>query len=206
MLKYVLWGFLGIVAVALVVSAVHLYKVQQKNKREMAAYAGQQKFVHNDLGKVLVVYYSLSGHTQEIAKDIAKMTGGDLYEIKTAAPVKASPLFYWQVRQQLKNKKYPALAPGMPDLGKYDVIFVGSPVWWYTVSTPVLSFLQQADFGGKKVVPFSTEGSNYGSFFKDFAENARNAVVLSGQSFNNLPQGYELEVNNKIAEWINSLQ
>ena len=85
------------------------------------------------------------------------------------------------------------------------MVFVGAPVWWYTIATPGLSFLQQADFQGKKVVPFSTQGSNYGSFFEDFTQRAKNAKLLTSADFNNLPAEYDRAVENKISRWLNSL-
>ena len=89
--------------------------------------------------------------------------------------------------------------------GIADTVFVGAPVWWYTVATPVLSYLKKTDFLGKKVVPFSTQGSNAGTFFADFAAKARNAVLLKGEQFNNLSDKYAKETDNKIAVWLNSL-
>ena len=205
MFKYLLYGLVVIVAAGLFATTWHLYKVAQKNKKEMAPYQGEAVSVDGSFGKVLVVYYSLTGHTKDIAERIASKTQADLYEIKTADKIDTTPWFYLKVRSQLKNGQYPALIGDMPDFLKYDRVFVGFPVWWYTVSTPMLSFLQQADFKGKKVVPFSTQGSNYGTFFEDFAQNARNAQLQKSASFNNLPAQYDTAVDNKIASWLNSL-
>ena len=65
--------------------------------------------------------------------------------------------------------------------------------------------MKQTDFGGRIVVPFSTQGSNYGSFFADFVKEAKNAEVDTAAAFNNLPEGYEREVDNKIVSWLNGL-
>lgn len=205
MWKYVLYVLVFAAIIGLVGGGIHLYRVSQKNKKEMAQYGGEDIAVNKKLGKVLVVYYSLSGHTKDIAERLQNKTGADLYEIKTAEEIKANPLFYAKVKQQLKNGDYPKLAGEMPDFGKYDLVFVGSPVWWYTVSTPVLSFLQDADFKGKKVVPFSTQGSNYGTFFEDFARQAKNAEIMPSANFNNLPEKYNVQVDNKISQWLNKL-
>lgn len=205
MWKYVLYVLVFAAIIGLVGGGIHLYRVSQKNKKEMAQYGGEDIAVNKKLGKVLVVYYSLSGHTKDIAERLQNKTGADLYEIKTAEEIKANPLFYAKVKQQLKNGDYPKLAGEMPDFAKYDLVFVGSPVWWYTVSTPVLSFLQDADFKGKKVVPFSTQGSNYGTFFEDFAHQAKNAEIMPSENFNNLPEKYDVQVDNKIAQWLNKL-
>lgn len=206
MMKYIVYAILAAVIIGMAAGALHLYKVSQKNKKEMAQYNQKEVLKQQSLGKVLVVYYSLSGHTKEIAEKVKILTNADIYEIKTAETLKANPAFYMKVKQQLKDGNYPKLAAPLPDMGQYDMIFVGSPVWWYTISTPVLSFLQQADFKGKKVVPFSTQGSNYGTFFEDFQQKAQNAVIQPAADFNNLPTKYDRAVENKIIKWINSLE
>lgn len=205
MLKYFLYLIAAAVVAGLLSGGIHLYRVAAKNKKEMKQYEGAPVEVQKKPGKVLVVYYSLSGHTKDIAEKIKAFTGADLYEIKTAENLKTTPWFYLTLRSQMKKKNYPQLAGEMPDFSQYDLIFVGAPVWWYTAATPMMSFLKQADFGGKKVVPFSTQGSNYGTFFKDFAVAAKNADLQTSASFNNLPDKYDQAVNNKIAEWINAL-
>ena len=182
MLKYLIYILLAAVVIGLIGSGVHLWRVARKNEKEMAPYAGEPVAVTKNLGRVLVVYYSLSGHTREIAEKIRQVTGGDLYEIKTTEKLDSSPWYYLTLRSQLKSGNYPSIENNFPQFAAYDTIFVGAPVWWYTIATPVLSFLQQADFGGKKVVPFSTQGSNYGTFFEDFAARAQNASLAKGAS------------------------
>lgn len=204
-MKYIFYTLLALIVIGLLAGGFHLYRVSQKNKKEMAQYSGPAEKLNQSLGKVLIIYYSLSGHTKDIAERIKSTTGGDIYEIKTAQEITSTPLMYTKIKQQLKNKDYPELSGNIPDFSQYDMIFIGSPVWWYTVSTPVLSFLKQTDFKGKKVVPFSTQGSNYGNFFSDFAENAQNAKLLKSASFNNLPDKYTPQIDNKITRWLNSL-
>ena len=150
----------------------------------MSAYEKEKITYNNNLGKVLVVYYSLSGHTKEIADKIKELTNADIYEIQTAEKINTTPWFYLTLRNQIKKGEYPQLKDPLPALEQYDVVFVGGPVWWYTLATPLSSYLKQTDFLGKKVVPFSTQGSNAG---------------------NNLPEKYNQAVDNKIALWLNSL-
>ena len=200
---------LSIVALGAVIGAgvggFHLYRVAQRNAEEMAPFEGKDVVARRLPGRTLIVYYSLSGHTKDIAERIQKMTGGELYEVKTAEKIKQTPWFYLTLRKQLKDKNYPKLSGSLPDFRQYDTIFVGGPVWWYTASTPMRAFLQQADFKGKKVVPFTTQGSNVGTYFEDFAQTAKNAKLLKSASFNNMPEKYDHAVDNKIATWINSL-
>lgn len=206
MLKYIFYLILIGIVIALIMSGFHLYRVAMRNKNEMAPYSGPAVQVDKNFGKVLVIYYSLSGHTKEIAEKIAQKTDADVYEIKTAERISQNPVMYYKIKQQLKSGQYPKLVGAMPDASQYDMIFVGAPVWWYTVATPGLSFLNEMDFQGKKVAPFSTQGSNFGTYFDDFAKKAKNAKLLQSASFNNLPEKYNPAVDNKIAVWLNSLQ
>ena len=205
MLKFVVYFVIAAVVVIAAASVWHLMRVAAGNKEEMLRYAGPEKEFTGHFGKALVVYYSLDGHTREIAEKIREKTGADIYEIKTREKFKNTPWFYLTLKKQLKNGEYPELAGELPDPKAYDVVFVGAPVWWYTMATPLFSYLKQTDFGGRIVVPFSTQGSNSGSFFADFVKEAKNAEVDTAAAFNNLPEGYEREVDNKIVSWLNGL-
>ena len=96
--------------------------------------------------KVLVAYFSHSGNTREMARQIAEATNGDLFEI---VPQSAYPAQYDAVTAQAKREigrgYRPALKGRLPDIGAYDVVFVGSPCWWGTVAPPVATFLVGKD-------------------------------------------------------------
>lgn len=187
-----------------IVAIFHNIRVALCNKKELSAFAKAEPYTAN-LGKVLVIYYSWTGHTQDIAEQIASLTKGDVYRIETEEDFKSSPAFYARVKKDLKNKTYPALKGQMPNVDDYDIIFVGGPVWWYTMATPLYSFLGQMDFKGKKVIPFSTQGSNPGNFLQDFNANAKNAQIGAYAKFNNVSTKYSTEVHNKIVHWLNNL-
>lgn len=206
MLKVILYILVILAVIGGAIAGFHQYRVAQYNKKDLTPFAGEQIPYTGKPGKVLVVYYSLTGHTQNIAEQIAHFTGGDLYRIQTQETFKLGPAFYAQVKKQLKTHEYPALAESAPDMSAYDVIFVGAPIWWYTAATPVWQFWQEADFKGKKVVPFSTQGSNYGTYFEDFKKQAKNAQVLDGAAFNNVDEKYRQAETNKIISWLNRLK
>ena len=203
-MKYVLGIILALIVIGGIIGAVHLYRVSAKNKKEMAQYENKSAEVTNDLGKVLVVYYSLTGHTKDIAKKIAAKTNADLFEIKTKEAYPTGAKLYTTSKKEIKNRQYPAIE-ALPDVAAYDVVFVGAPVWWYTMAPPLFSVLEQVDFQGKKVAPFSTQGSNIGKFFEDFAATAKNAKILQRADFNNMDKKYDKQVDAKVADWINGL-
>ena len=119
-----------------------------------AAESGDAQTAPNDK-KVLVVYFSHSGNTRAVAERIAAATGADLFEI---VPQKPYPAEYRavvdQARREIAADYRPALKTDLPDAGRYDVIYIGSPCWWSTVAPPVATFLAAHDFTGKTLIPF----------------------------------------------------
>ena len=114
-----------------------------------AAESGDAQTAPNDK-KVLVAYFSHSGNTRAVAERIAAATGADLFEI---VPQKPYPAEYRavvdQARREIGADYRPALKTDLPDAGRYDVIYIGSPCWWSTVAPPVATFLAAHDFTGK---------------------------------------------------------
>lgn len=134
------------------------------------------------IGKTLVVYFSHSGNTRVVAERIARATGADLCEI---VPAKPYPTDYRTVVDQAKREieagYRPALAAGAPDPQNYDVVFVGSPCWWYTIAPPIATWLAAHDFSGKRIIPFMThEGSRMGHSEQDIRELCSGATVAEG--------------------------
>lgn len=124
MLKFVVYFVIAAVVVIAAASVWHLTRVAAGNKEEMSRYAGPEKEFTGHFGKALVVYYSLDGHTREIAEKIREKTGADIYEIKTREKFKKTPWFYLTLKKQLKNGEYPELAGELPDPKAYDIVFV----------------------------------------------------------------------------------
>lgn len=129
--------------------------------------------------KVLIIYFSHSGNTKIAAERLREKTGGDIYAIET---VRTYPEVYRNLTEEAKREleahDLPELKGPPPDLAPYDLILVGGPVWWYTVSTPLMKFLEQTDFQGKRVAVFCTHGGGTGHYLEDFKTQAKNAVVL----------------------------
>ena len=132
--------------------------------------------------KVLVVFYSRSGNTRDMASQIHALAGGDIVELQT---VDAYPTEYRatteQARRELDSGYKPPLTTKVANLASYDVVFVGSPSWWGTFAAPVKTFLSDADLSGKTVIPFIThEGSGLGRAPADMAKLCPKSTVLEG--------------------------
>ena len=109
--------------------------------------------------KVLIAFYSYSGNTKTVAEAIHAKIGGDLFEIKAEGTY---PVEYRTMTEQAKREILsgfrPKLTTSVPNMEQYDVVFIGSPNWWGTITPQVGSFLESYDFAGKTVVPFITHG------------------------------------------------
>lgn len=154
--------------------------------------------------KVLTVYFSHSGNTQQCAQKIHEQVGGDIFEIVPATPY---PQDYntvvEQAKRELKSGHRPALKARGPRLAEYDVIFVGSPNWWNTVAPPVMTFLEGQDLAGKAIFPFMThEGTGLGRSVRDIAALSPDATVVEGFAIRGGEAG---RAGMKIAQWLRKL-
>ena len=139
--------------------------------------------------KTLVAYFSASGVTARLAQKLAAVTDADLFEIVPETPYTAADLD-WTNKASRSSVEMndptsrPAVAARAADLSRYDRIFVGFPIWWYTAPTIVNTFLEQYDLTGKTVVPFATSGmSPIGRSAADLRPSAKGAQVLDGRRF-----------------------
>ena len=109
--------------------------------------------------KTLVAYFTLTGNTEKAAKIVAEETGADLYKIELVTPYPSEYKEQTELaKKELAEGTLPAIKPWPENIDQYDVVFVGSPVWWGTMSTPVRTFLASGVLKGKTVIPFVTHG------------------------------------------------
>lgn len=151
------------------------------------------------MSKKLVAYFSTSGVTAKTARELAKAAGADLYEIKPKVPYTKDDLDWMNKKSRSSTEmndpsSRPELAETTANIGGYDVIFVGFPIWWYTAPTIIKTFLEAYDFGGKIIVPFATSGgSGLGKTSETLQEIVPNAKVRSGKLLNGKPGAEELK-------------
>lgn len=131
--------------------------------------------------KVLIAYYSFSGNTKAVAQKIQTLTGGDIFEIKTTTQYpKDYNTLTTLVQDEIKTGKLPKLQDN-GNVSDYDIVFIGTPVWWGSASLPVKTFLVKNDFSGKTVIPFCTHGGGgQASTFADMQKLAPKAKFLKG--------------------------
>ena len=137
--------------------------------------------------KVLVVYFSATGTTKSAAKKVKKATGGTLYQIKAAKPYTSADLSYDNDdcranTEQRDGSVRPKIKGKVKNIKKYDVIFIGYPIWWGKEPMIIRTFLESYNLKGKKIVPFCTSGgSGISGSMKEIKASAKGAKVVKGK-------------------------
>lgn len=137
--------------------------------------------------KVLVVYFSATGTTKSAAKKVKKATGGTLYQIKAADPYTSADLNYNKANcranvEQKDGSVRPKIKGKVKNIKKYDVIFIGYPIWWGKEPMIIRTFLESYNLEGKTIVPFCTSGgSGISGSMKGIKASAKGAKVVKGK-------------------------
>lgn len=105
--------------------------------------------------RVLIIYYSLSGNTKFIAESLAEAIGADVLELQTAKQIEGGNFMkhFWGGKQVVHKEK-PELLQYSKDIADYDCLIIGTPVWAFTFTPAVRSFLSKEKIHGKKVALF----------------------------------------------------
>lgn len=118
-------------------------------------------------GKTLVVYFSASGNTGRVAKNIADAAGADIFVIEPEQPYTDEDLDWTNSDSRVSRehddeslRNIPLKTTDVPDWGSYDTVLIGYPIWWGIVAWPVDNFVKENDFSGKTVIPFATSASS----------------------------------------------
>ncbi|GHS92889.1 flavodoxin [Synergistales bacterium] len=132
--------------------------------------------------KILVVYFSHSGNTREVAERIHEKVGGDIFALTVKNPYPADYKKCTEVaKAEQQSNARPQLAEDVPNMASYDVVFVGYPNWWGTLPMALFTFFEKYDFSGKTIIPFCTHGgSRFGRSVQDIAKLSPKATILDG--------------------------
>ena len=160
-----------------------------------------------ETGKTLVVYYSASGNTERVAKDIAEAAGADLFEIVPTEVYTSDDLDWTNPDSRVSRehddeslRDVPMTTTEVPDWDSYDTVFIGYPIWWGIAAWPVDTFVKNNDFTGKTVIPFATSSSSgMGQSGSLLADMAGTGEWQEGQRFSS---GVS---SDDVQSWVNGL-
>ena len=141
------------------------------------------------MSKKLVAYFSASGVTASLAKNLAAAIGADLFEIEPVIRYAKADLDWTNknsrssVEMNDKSSR-PAVAKKLGNMSEYDEVFVEFPIWWYIAPTIVNTFLEGYDLAGKTIIPFATSGgSGMGETNEYLANSCKGAKLVEGMVF-----------------------
>ena len=173
----------------------------------------------SDGKKILVAYFSRAdenynvgtievGNTQIVAEFIASKVGADSFHIETVTPY---PTDYDDccdvAKQELADKARPELSGTVDNMEKYDIVFLGYPIWWGDMPMAVYTFMDSYDFSGKVVIPFNThEGSGESGTYSAIASYLPNAQVLDGMAIQGqTAQEFSSDTQQSVRDWLDGL-
>lgn len=140
------------------------------------------------MSKKLVAYFSASGVTAALAKNLAAAIDADLFEIEPEVKYTKADLDWTNKKSrssvEMNNDKLsrPVVAKKLGNMSEYDEVFVGFPIWWYIAPTIVNTFLEGYDLAGKTIIPFATSGgSGMGETNEYLANSCKGAKLVEGK-------------------------
>jgi len=200
----------GIAAVALACAFAGCMMMSKRSTEATLALAAKPQ------GRIAIVYFSQSQvrNTALVAKWIQKHIGGDLVPLE---PVEPYPEPYGETLKAANAEraagKHPPLK-SVPLLDGYDIVFIGSPIWYGTYAAPLAAFFGGSKLAGKTVAPFCTHGGGgAGGFFDDVKKACPGAKVLDGLAIrgsNQIERRLDIGVafhhtEDDVVEWLNRI-
>ena len=181
-------------------------EAEQENSKT-ADSSEQQDVGNSEDGKVLVVYYSATGNTKNVAEKIAELTNGEIFELKPEKEYTEKDLDYNDSEsrvskehddEKLREVELTEVTPD--DFESAKVVILGYPLWWQIAAWPVNQFVENNDFTGKTVIPFCTSASS------GIGDSGNLLEKMAGTG--NWQEGKRFSSNaseKEIQEWVNSL-
>jgi len=154
--------------------------------------------------KILIAYFSHTGTTAAVAKQIQSHTGGTLFEIKTVNPYPSDyNACLARATEELRADSRPPLSTHVNGIDLYDIVFVGYPIWWGDTPMAIRTFLEEYDLSNKTVIPFCTSGSSgISTSAQSIKKLCPKSKILDGICISNANRS---RTNEMVEQWINKL-
>ena len=180
---------------------------QSETESTEAADAGEETEAEAGTGKTLVVYYSATGNTEEVANAIAAATGADVFELEPADPYTDEDLNWTDENSRVTvehdnpdQRDVELVADTVDNWEEYDTVFIGYPIWWGIAAWPVDTFVEANDFTGKTVIPYCTSSSS------DLGESGQLLAEMAGTGDWQEGMRFRSGVDEAdVQEWVNGL-
>ena len=188
--------------------AVSLVGCQSNEETSQKDVQYQTTDTSEKLGKTLVVYYSATGNTENVAKIIAEKTNGQLFKIEPKDTYSGDDLDWTnensRVTREYENeseRSVELVSTNVDDWNTYETVFIGYPIWWGIAAWPVDNFVKNNDFTGKKVIPFCTSSSSsFGESGELLSKMAGTGDWQEGKRFSSGASSTDIQ------EWLDELK
>jgi flavodoxin len=169
--------------------------------------ASTQAEAEANVGKTLVVYYSATNHTENVASVIASAANADVFELVPVEEYSSDDLDWTDDNSRVVKehdntelRDIELVETNVADWESYDTVFIGYPIWWQIAAWPVDGFVKSNDFSGKTVIPFCTSSSSgIGDSGKLLAEEAGTGDWQEGMRFSSSVS------DDEVTEWVAGL-
>ena len=151
-------GFILFTLLAIVVPSTSI-TASDGTQQEHNSEGSNDTAMTNTDSKTLVIYFSRSGNTERMAREITKYYQASLVELEAEDYRPGLGGLINAVKDS--RSKYASITPAKLDLSPYETLFIGSPIWWYSPAPPVWQFIENNNFTDKNVVLFTTFNSSF---------------------------------------------
>lgn len=157
--------------------------------------------------KTLIIFYSKDGNTKRMAELLKNKVQGDLHEITTSRHYDDNDWIAMdEANAEIKNHDLPSITSPQIDLSPYDIVLIGEPVWGQTLATPLMSFLNESNFAGKKVSAFWTFYDHDELYDKTMKSMVKGGEYQSGLPMPRSLVGNRPKLEKAMDNWITDLQ
>lgn len=172
------------------------------NKQSSALPSSSQTDTNTaNANKSLIVFFSQTGTTERVAKEIQQQTGADLFRILNTTPYPDDyNTLSDQAQSEQENNARPTITGTVSDMAQYKVVYVGFPIWWGDMPMILYSFFDAYDLSGKTIIPFVTSGgSGFANTLSAMKSLEPNATFLDGLS---LSSAQATDCSTAVSDWL----
>jgi flavodoxin len=157
-------------------------------------------------GKTVIIVYSVTGNSLNMAERIRARTGGDIVQLETEETYPVGENLIPYAKKERDELRKPTLKLPLPDISGYDTVFLGTPVWFHELPAAMSLFLDAMDFQGKPLVPFLTAGGGPGDSMDSLRSSAKNARVLEHKVITRYASRPAEDIDKEIDVWLATLR
>lgn len=176
---------------------------QTFNSEQVENKNGSEKENMNSDKKAVVIYFSATGTTKKIAEFISEITNSNMIEIVPMEEYTNNDLNYNNDnsranKEQNDSSSRPEIKNTI-DIEDYDTIYLGYPIWWGDVPKIILTFIENNNLEGKKIIPFCTSHSSGMSTSLNTLKSYKDLNVVDGRRFSSS------STKNDVESWLKKI-